>query len=324
MPELIETFENVELERVSIAFWGPTGSGKTTLWWAFWQQLHLLSQRLKSQNVEFVLASKDGKVIPDPSKLSPTERPKHDLVLYKRIQRGTEFNEAVNTHAHWIGVLDTPGELTVKALDVNPDPNSAFVRKILTTSKCLLVILNKGNMEAKAFYDNLVKLRKLLADHNKKYIAFCITKTDGFGDDLNELDPYLLLIKHFGEDTGEKIYSLIGQGGFRADGHNVFLCATSALGVIKGEEGIIKSNFNRENGTLEDLSAWSPQKVEQPFFWMFEKMELERIQKNHSSGLFYNIYGKEYKNARMSSYIRYNELLRKIAWGDLVPDNTSQ
>lgn len=317
MADLIETFVNIDLERVSIAFWGPTASGKTTLWWAFWRQLHLLSQKL--QNVEFTLVGKDGRLIPDPTSLKPTERPKHDLVLFKRLQKGRGFNETINTHAHWIGVLDSPGEHAIEALKENPDPNGAFVRKIIMTSQCLVVILNKGNLEAGYFYESLGKLRRLLTDH-KKSIAFCLTKTDGFGDDLEDLDPTLLLTKHFGAEIGDKILLLIGQNGFGGDGHKVFLCATSALGVIREADDVIKPNFDPTTGTVLDINSWRPQKVEQPFFWLFEKMELERLNKSYSSGLFYNIYNKDYKNARRLAYIKYNELLRKISWGDLMPE----
>lgn len=281
--ELEKAVELSEGEDHNIVFWGPTASGKSTLLAAFMANTY---KNLRSIDVQYEFM--ENLTVLDPfdvgllTRIRPTERSQVTRISVTRRLRRKNFSTRISSFSHFISVLDSPGEKTIQALEDDKDSNDAsFIRKITLNSNNIICTLNKGNLDSEGFHQILEKLRMLLSDR-PRHIVFCITKADVFGDNLIELAPEMLLIKHFGAKIGEKIYDLMGQNGFVGDGHKVFLCATSALGYRKSESSSYVPNFNPQTGGIADVDSWKPVNVDQPFFWLFTKIEEEYIMKQYS------------------------------------------
>lgn len=325
-----QQFES-DVKKIEIMLWGATFSGKTTLWKAFLQQLSLIRADLKKKKSDINLDITDKKGNPlhqdsDSLQFNPTSALDYDVIIYKRnSSKQDDFIKSVNTHAHWIGVFDHMGQTTLDAVS-NPTASNdaALIRKNLEEkTKCILIILNKGNKSPGEFYTHFENLKNLLMDRAKQgkqnkrhkmqpcYIAACITKLDLLGDGAGDLDADDLVIAHFGADIGSQVLGAIEE--LRTE-YKLYLCAVSATGIfIDDKDNKKKANIDSATSTIINKANWSPENVEKPFFWLFAQVEKDRLKAIHK-GMFYSIFSKDFSEARLEQYVEYKDLLSSINW----------
>lgn len=310
-----ESKQEVDLEKLEILLWGVTGSGKTTLWKSFLHQVNLIRIALKQKNSEINLMITDDKGTPlsgEEVEFEATLRLNYDLIVFQRtssVQEG--LRRSVNIHAHWIGVFDHMGQNTVDAVSNPSSTNDAALirRNLQQKAKCVLIVLNRGNGTVDDFYENFKNLVVLLMDREPCYIAMCITKIDMLGDGVENLEPDDLVISHFGPDVGNKILEQINA---MKGLHKIHFSAVSATGTYI-ENGKRKANFDGSN-RISSPANWKPENVEQPFFWLFEQVESDRL-KYTNKGLFYKLIPcSDVAKARIEERVSYRDLLRSIKW----------
>lgn len=320
MPNNVDQQFESDSKKIEVMLWGATGSGKTTLWRAFWRQLSLIKADLQKKKFDISLDITDRKGKPlaqDNLKFDPTNTLDYDLIIYKRNSTSqNDFNKCVNTHAHWMGVLDHKGIYTLEAVGNHTLSNdAALIRKnLLEKAKCILVILNKGSgTSPDDFYKHLTNLKDLLLQREEKcYIAACVTKLDALGEDgVGDLDPDDLLVMHFGDNVGEKILGVLKE--LRAK-HELYLCAVSATGTYMDKDNKKKANIDEATKVIIDETNWRPENVEKPFFWLFAQVEKDRLAAPLQNGIFYKAFSKDFSKARLEQYVEYKDLLRSINW----------
>jgi len=313
-----------------IVFWGPKGSGKTWLFRAFLREIELLNGNLRLLGYSTVVEEKRGETWKNVGHIEGLEAiPTADLtVTLYRFQKNTGLNNhpqkrflanCVNQHCHEIAVIDNSGGFFEENQKSTLDTKSIEqAEDEVRNAHYLILSLNSGNTQTGqgTLVTDLRKLRKLLENSSEKLIAACITKVDSLGQELviplynqNENELKSLLTRSFGRQYANEIdVELKALRNY----HEVQLFATSATGYFIDSDNRKKVNLASAGTALADTAQWNPEEVARPFFWLFEKIERERLQYiSKEDKLFIHLMQVDtILAARQEAYISYEQLLR--------------
>lgn len=280
--------ENTNNNTVSgkFALWGPRGSGKD---WV----IRSLARSLEQYNIdnnnnnrydkdfEHLVLQADGTIpvniqAPNtPIDPTTTGAPEDTVYIYERRARKNSPIHSVSAHTHEILITNASGEDFENA-------NVHSVNYAVQKATCLLILLDhtkiSSGMLNMAGYESMVKdlLESLEkpSNGNKRYIAACITKIDMLK--TKRPDPAEDLIMYFGPGMDE-----VFRRHTKSKDVEFKLFSISSYGFLKDGK---TPNYNHETQDLRDPMFWNPINVEQPFFWLFEKVERDRLER-FSNGL---------------------------------------
>lgn len=261
----------------SIVLWGPRYSGKSCLLRAFSASLF----KHNSDDVVYSLKDEQGEII-SPF-LDFRREPATNNVDSKLISFSRRFNKSfaygkTNSKKHTIKIWDLPGEAATNSLI--DEAYNFFDYKIddLRKSDCILLTLDHtliDNKRATTYFGKdqyFALVGKLFSIINLKpkgkniKIAICLTKIDLIEDGY-KTKPWDLLYKLFGTE----LFQLVKEQ------PNTEVFSTSAYGFVNENKTI--PNVSEDN-QLIDQKKWEPFGVEYPFFWMFNSVEYESINRN--------------------------------------------
>jgi hypothetical protein len=322
---------NMDVNSVNkIVFWGPQSSGKTWLFNAFLKKIEILNKKLKSLGHSIVTQEqRDGRWVDVGHVEDLIEKPTPGMIeSYYRILRrrdGDSILSQVNNQCHEILVVDNAGGFFEKRkrndLTVNEIERA---KEKVKKAHYLVLALNSGQQENAndgAIVENLKELSGYVEDGSAgKYIAACLTKVDSLGQELivelynrDKSELRSLLIRSFGVRYVDQIYDALDA--LKCDDKNrVELFATSATGYYLDSENVKRQNISSDHKVLADSAKWHPEEVETPFFWLFDRIECERLQYLSEKGnLYQTIMGKKtIIETRQATdiYVSYDQLVR--------------
>jgi hypothetical protein len=305
----------------NIALWGPTRSGKTWLMKSFGKTL----TRYTNKDPEFAYHIID----PEGHSLQLFKAPENEATinvddiawLFFRKPKINTGAHSISAHTHTIWLHDAPGSKLEELKDpvivsglrnadgvlILLDPNllssTRLSGQVQTQQDDLIAQLAQGgqgastpSMDSGLYTQNeytqiTTKALELLSHSPRegRGVAICVTKMDLLG--VQGRDPWQLIEAYFGQDMLMQLRS------FQA--HLLMeTFAVSAAGFL--ESSGRQPNYDWENQALLAPDQWNPHNVEAPFFWMFEKIERQRLAKN-SNGIVRSLFGK----SRQKDYIPY-------------------
>lgn len=198
---------------------------------------------------------------------------------------------------------------------VSPDDvtQAKIVQGLIRSAEYIVLLLDLGAMnDPKEYLKDLNILRSNLKG-KKRYIAACLPKVDKFGTGVDHINSDVEVLRgavdgRF-QNEGKKVLKVLDDM-INQDEHELLLCASSAVGFINTDNRRVQPNWDKSNNEIMNLDEWNPQGVELPFFWLFQQIELDRLQKpfDLSHGLFQRWFGM-YKIIRQEEYITYREML---------------
>lgn len=303
-------------QETEITIWGPTQSGKDWLLKGFAKELE--EHTLRSEDFIFDLRERRiggtnfSFIKPEPPRfLEPTSSPEDYILSFSRRIKPTKTadNNKLSTFTHYINFHNNRGSDLISAI---LEPNRFdFVFNSIVRSQYILITLDpsfdnkesipninaingkdyplvavNSGLNKENYFKILTLFLDTLSQQNtpKKYLAFCITKTDSLKSNWGNSWDLLELI------FGQKIFRLLSN--YRSV-FNMEVFATSAAGYVI-RKGANISNYS--NGKLLDHENWKPFNCAAPFFWLFENREIERIKFNSN---FLN------RETNLRNYIRY-------------------
>lgn len=279
------------------ALWGPPGSGKDWTIRSFARSLEQYNKenggRRFDKDFEHMLLHEDGRTpvtIQAPEQnINPTEtgKPEDTVFIYERKGRSNSKMHIVSSHRHEILITNASGEDLM-----NGDVHS--VNYGVQRASCVLILLDNTQIETgrltQAQYQAKVAGFLSSLDNpppgKKRYIAICITKIDLLK--TKRWDPAEDLVMYFGPGMEEvfRVYRKATNVEYKP-------FSISSYGFLKDGK---TPNFDYDQQHLKDFYGWNPINVEQPFFWLFEKVERERLSR-FSNGLSAFLFEDERKNA---------------------------
>jgi hypothetical protein len=140
------------------------------------------------------------------------------------------------------------------------------------------------NWSMDTYYQFILMLLNHIGNGQRRNIAVCMTKVDQLGYLDTPWD--MLQLRH-----GPILVDLLRQ---RKQFHNIEVFATSSAGYIQ-KDGSWVPNF--DNGGLLKPDLWKPVNTAQPFYWIFEQIELERVRKGFIL----------FRSTNLRKYIHYPE-----------------
>ena len=310
-------------EETEITVWGPTQSGKDWLYRGFVKALEEYTH--KSEDFDFKLQKKHPtdkdftlvRVEP-PDGIVPTSAGEDYIHVFSRkpkLARSNDDKLKISAYTHYINFHNNRGSDLVAAL-LDPERFETALLPV-KRSPYILVILDPNFEQSEAlslsaedieeypemalkpgltkaqYYEILTILLETLANEKipNRQVAVCITKTDMLKISSN--DTWYLLERVFGQRIQRLFYNYKSI-------FNIEVFATSAAGYVV-KRGKFEANFS--DGKLLDQENWNPVNCAAPFFWMFQKKEIEQIKKNSN---FLN------KESNLRSYVRYPSPLRNF------------
>lgn len=307
----------------TIALWGLPGSGKTWFLQAFKRRISILNRRLVQTGCELSLidmGTRESATRDDELNIQPTQTVSMHEYMFVRKHRAYSqsvgFSDEVSSHSHLIRVIDDAGANIVGGPSVVPSAVD-FAITHFEQAECIVLLLDEGNLgEDKAeLLTHLKTLRHTIhSDRKPRYIAACIAKTDILGFGLENGDPKALFSRKFGRQVGQSIVNLLENGFHYDDKHRIEFFSVSAMGYLKQNNNRVP-NINAAKDGLGDESRWEPVNVELPFFWLFNEIEMSRLNSSSSSRILTSLYQKAYYAARTKAYIPYKKLLE---WEDAI------
>ncbi len=309
---------DVKLNELQMALWGPPTSGKTWLLEAFGRKLFLMNEVLEEKN-RFALSLYDMNrrrdVVGDGRFPEPTGDATiaQNLVKYRFVRRGLGkgFQYEASTCCHYVDILDNPGGATIQETEEEAIRESVRIQQ--RKAKNLILVLTKDdNLDSQEY---LAKLRDLRREFNRvegqRRIAVCITKADEIGGPglVFSSDPQALLPLVF-SDNHEQVVEFFDDLLSVEDGHDVAYFAVSASGYT----GTGDPNIDPISGNLVDVDAWHPINVEEPFMWLFDRIERDRLRKSHEQqmGLFYRLFKQQMSDARLEARVSYSDMINWV------------
>lgn len=283
---------DIKLENERIALWGPMSSGKTSLFHALIKKLAFLNNtdgdfyyEAINPETNFPYSVKEAEKPPPPNSWKITD----DIIIVSRIPKnsgqyyGTSFDFNFRHHIH---LQDYQGQYAVETA-------SDHINTVLN-SKNIIVTIDCARYDE--YTDNLlVGLRRRLEEdkqHSKFRVVFCITKIDSFADTI-PINPKEDRVEggtplaFLNNNVDIKLRDIAQQIQIFEGNQGKFECKsffTSSVGVMATPEKQI-ANFN---GTwVKDLNKWNPTGVTKPFFWIFDKVEEEYINKKKKNEPFF-------------------------------------
>jgi len=281
------------------AFWGPPNSGKD---WMIHSFARALTQYNDRRNARFD-PHFEHRLMDDHERPLTTEAPDiinptqpgmaaDDLYYYERRGRSSPLTPAhrVSSHRHTVRVTNAAGGSTIDRIEDS-------VRDTLERAQCILLLLDPTSFQPGAYtrgqYQDWVKqfmdTLEPLEDGKVRYIAACLTKVDTL---TTIREPAEQIRITFGAGMEQL---LAGYDDRWSSELRMF--AVSSFGFLSNKR---EANMGSDPRQLKDPNHWAPHNVEQPFFWLFEKLERSRLSAFSSS-----ISRAFFENERRKLYIGY-------------------
>lgn len=319
-----------EVQQAEILLWGPTGSGKDWLLRGFIKEIEHYNK--EHPLVLSIFEQLPGGNQPIPVSPAPPINipPTAELIMtnYKFMRVPTDNNDpaqSVSTYTHDLLITNNKGANLVDALN-DPTYFQTIIQMMSQTENIILVlgipsdsqnesssvsynkynvdqphdsdqsqlekVLNQSQTEAtnphwkRETYLKFVRLliTQLNQSTRRRRIAVCMTMVDQLGYSTG-MKPWEMLAYRHGEEMRREFLMLKKH-------HEVEVFATTAAGYLI-QNG--KAIANMGGGSLVDSVKWNPLNTAQPFFWVFEKIELERLNKGNVV----------YRNGNRRKYIHY-------------------
>lgn len=298
----------------SIALWGPQSSGKT--WLVRSLRKALVNMSSQDNSLSYSLIPRSGQIMNlyQPPNIQGTMDAEHLVWLYKREPETQDLIRYVNAHAHPILIFDAPGSMLIRyedlriqiplqeasnvilVLDHSRIQESSKQRKSLSSQPQPQVASSglaaaaaaaTGQQQPQAssqssplppthtreqYTQDVAKLLQEMMTHSipNRHIAVCVTKIDQLK--ITGWEPWQLIRMLFGDNMYQQLTE------FKRQNHAVVEAfAVSAFGYLPGQGR--KPNADA-SGNLKKPDNWEPYRVEAPFFWLFDFMERQRLNKN--------------------------------------------
>ncbi len=288
------------LVSAKFALWGPTGSGKDWVIRSFARSLEQYNNE-KSQrydkDFEHIVYNSDGvtpeKIHAPEVNLNATRtgQAEDTVWIYERRGRQKTPVHIVSAHTHEILITNSAG---VHSQDLD----NYAVNFTFENANCLLVLLDPTlvkngivSMEGyQTMVNNLLSQLGKPSNGDKRFIAACVTKNDQLKTKRPAAREEMILNFGAGMDEVFRVHT-------KSSGVELEVFSISSYGFLKDGK---TPNYNDELSNLKDKDSWTPINVEQPFFWLFEKVERNRV------GRFSKELGKFlYADQRQSNYRGY-------------------
>lgn len=305
--------------QASIALWGPSGAGKDWLLNAFARELNLVNQSENDFIYEVLESQLGGgnpvPFNPEAPRTIPSTGTEDREFVFRRIARVPDQAHQISAQTHHIMIHNDKGADLITALG-DPAVFEATINNLLHSLNILLVlsIPKEGRLSSDLPAESLAPVPELeqpekiasledellsppqeamdislpnvlgtdwsardymkfmeafftaIGTTPRRNLAVCMSKAD-----LTNLkgDPWHILRRRYGEQLGRLLE-------VHKQHHNISIFNTSAAGYIR-RNGIVLSNF--ESGSLRDPEHWRPVNTTAPFFWIYETIEMDRLQK---------------------------------------------
>ena len=287
-------------DEMNVALWGTSGSGKTWLLHALAKELMWYTQNDPEFN--YTLVDEDQQALfpfpPDTTDVGGTLSPEDRMWVFKRVGKINSRAHQISSHEHKIIVHDDMGRNLVDAISPG---NEGLTAETLKHSPNLILLLDPSTVKGSGVgpdsdsnrlekHEYAQYMHNLINTLQKKggtrRLAVCLSKADL----LKVLLPIQELVKAvFGADV---------MAQFRNPNLQVEYFRVSAVGYLKQPNGREVPNLDT-SGNIREKDAWDPFNVVSPFFWIFESIERERVQKG------------DFLGDRGRSYIPYPKPRRK-------------
>ena len=268
-----------------ILLWGPSGSGKTCLLNAFAREIHFLSK--KNEFSAYSLLDKRSRIpvsyLWNKEFGAPTTRAEDlDFVFINNIKK-----PKLKDIEHTIRVYEDRGDALVQAL--NQSRGSTIAGSSLREATHIIALIDltlitdsvwekhiPKSKQAISKIEYLNYIQKLIQIASEKSyplnIAICLNKMDL--SSLRWEDPRTLIEIYLGINFLDTIM-------YHARGNiNISFFVTSAMGYFYDKEGIEHPNYDaNKSGPLHE-NEWQPWNVSAPFFWMFNEIERQKIERS--------------------------------------------
>jgi hypothetical protein len=307
---------------VGIALWGPKGSGKTSLIYAFGETINRKYYN-GVEGLDYLLKDISGTLIDvkPPGQIKEINEGTHDTTGYNwqfsrvrsKDQDRLKYPDAaytVSTFSHWIAFFDDRGQKLVEIVDdEDPVVDKALLRIIRSPN--IMILLDPTLLKESEYRDPaentalfsrneyktlvanlLIQINKKRGDTTQrpKRIAICLTKSDRL--ERGRVDRAM----RFEENAWELIEEEFGS---------------DLVSVLKR---------NRQDHELKPFvvsakqlatDIWNPVGVDWPFFWLFESTEMDLIEGRQSKTALGRIGQYLFQDQRKVHYISYP----KLQWG---------
>lgn len=240
----------------------------------------------------YTLTREDGRPVelipPSKTGVPPTDDSIDRILIFTRQGKRDTPSHKLSSFSHHINLHDDKGANLVDA--VKSRGKFPVTEDALETSPYIITILDptqvtQNAMEATTqaalttYLENVQFLCDMLSNipFGKKFMAICISKID-----TTEIkrEPWMCIKSLF----GQTMYDLIST--YNNPGSSLAIEAFVTSSVGHYHEGLIaKSNYDSQNGTILYPDQWTPCNVAKPFFWIFEHLERETLDKQRGFSL---------------------------------------
>lgn len=316
--------QNIDNQDYNITMWGPTGSGKDWLISSFVKELYDYNH--DGQPLFFSLLRWDpGGGNPQPVQPEPpihtsgTTGIIQTRYLFKREATAPgDRAQRISSHSHALILNNNKGADLIGALNNAAEFDTTY--NMLLNARNLILVLSipeeerlrereqtssgpqpqaesrsepapetlsleeNPNWSRKTYLTFMQMLLERFEDGKRRNLAVCMSKAD----QLNYAGkPWLMLEYRYGR-------SMVNLLQRYQQSHNIQVFATTSAGYIHQNNKWVP---NIAGGSLIDPERWKPVNTAQPFFWIFETIEKERLKQ----GFFL------FRTQDQKIYIRYPE-----------------
>ncbi|MFZ5858338.1 MAG: hypothetical protein ACOYZ6_16050 [Chloroflexota bacterium] len=302
---------------VSVALWGPRGSGKSWLISALSRILNLkYDKEIDGLNyhLEKVIGygyQQGNSFVREPAATVDTDS---TIINFERSRTSEKFGQSISSFKHKIQIFDHPGDETTGAIliESNTRENQEKVARIalnLAESDIVIIALDHSqfNYWRQEHYDNrdewierekneyvgylsrLFSVLESIRPDKKRFYAVCLMKADRI-DDVQYNHPDGLIELLFGKKMLEAIKSI--------NPNQIKTFAVSSFGYLPNST---RPNYDYNTTTIQEPESWMPFGVEYPFFWAFEQLEKQSLLGKFNKSLW----GKLTAKSKIRKYISY-------------------
>ncbi len=300
-----------------IALWGPTGSGKTSMLYAFGARMveYENDPELMQNNYFSYQIYESGTRLLDfksPRHVEATSEPSIINWDFVRRARQNEPKFRISSHYHRITMVDDRGLATVNMLS-DPEAYRPTLENIAQASSVVILLdytllsdtqnnqaaaersseqqndasnqnsspSPKRTFSKKEYYLMIQQLAGIFKQYVKpRKIAVCFTKVDNLGAGFDQMEPERLIRSYFNTQT-RNMLGLLNSLGDQSRTEIRYYCVSTR---IRGDE-----------------DNWAPLNIEYPYFWILGSLEEEKITAAANKSLF----GRLFLNQRLNYYIPY-------------------
>ncbi len=291
----------------TVIMWGPTGAGKTSLFYAFLKKLERLSISSKDFFYQAINLQSgfpfDNNVGRDGIEATDVNIA-DELLSIKRLPKiKSPENELSSSFVHRVHVQDYAGSYSIAATRDHNKP--------LESDNFILALDKNRDFDYKKELDNLnLRLQGGDSDNKRIRIAVCVTKIDTWNfnvlvdergkvlEDSDRIDE--LIIGNFNVAVKTALDMLAADNRFIV---RKFLTSSAGFYYDNDEKAKRLPNYlTRQMETSEDAvgpqkwlkneADWNPIGVADPFFWFFTLSE-EEVRNNKKRNAFDALWSKE-------------------------------